>query len=304
MLVLMLVVALAWLAWAPPVAAQPKTPAARAFAKARQLFKERNYVEAIKEFDKAYRLRPHFFVQCSIARCHENLNDFIKAAEHYKRCLDEGAAKSPKVGRVRDSLEAVEKKIAWLTVRSPGGGGTIYVDGREAGRAPGKIPLNPGSHVVEVRREGATSASATVESSSGGAMTVTLSPKEIAPEVKPPVASEPRVITKTAEPPRRRGLHQAWFWTAAATTVVLATTFIVLGAQTVGLRSDYLDQPSKEGYDQAVERRALTNVFLGLAGAAAATTTVLFFFTDFGGKESESRGREAASFGLGLRGTF
>ena len=40
----------------------------------------------------------------------------------------------------------------------------------------------------------------------------------------------------------------------------------------IQLRSDYEDDPTKEGYDTFRDRRRLTNVFLGLAGAAAAGT--------------------------------
>jgi hypothetical protein len=273
-----------------------ESPAKQVFARAKQLFEERNYVDAIKAFEEAYRLKPHYFVQCSIARCHENINAFIKAAERYRRCLQEGAAETPVGDRVRRSLAKVESKIAWVTVRSPGEGGMIYVDGREVDRAPGKIPLDPGDHVVEVRREGARPARASLTLEIGGSKTVTLVPE--------PLPQEPVDRPERPRPaPRRKGLHPAWFWTSAALTAAFTATFVALGVQSYKLRSEYEDDPTEEGYNSFIERRRLTNVFVGLAAAAAASGTVLFFFTDFRGQESP-QGKASASWGVGLRGTF
>jgi hypothetical protein len=66
--------------------------------------------------------------------------------------------------------------------------------------------------------------------------------------------------------------------------------------------SDYEANPTKEGYDDFVSRRLVTNVFAGVTAAAAATGTVLFFYTDF----RRARGSEApaTALGLGLRGCF
>lgn len=289
------VILAALLAHAPLVGAD-KSPAAEAFARGTRLFEERSYVDAIAAFNEAYRLKPHFFVQCSIARCHENLNNFIEAAEHYRRCLKEGAGEAKVAERVRKSLQKVEAKIAWLTVESPGKGGTIHIDGRERGAAPGKVALDPGSHVVEVRREGATTANKTVELGVGEARTVELVPVDLPKREVPEREPEPAPVK------RRKGLHPAWFWSTAALTAALTTTFVVLGVQSYQLRADYEDDPTKEGYDRFRDRRRLTNIFVGLAGAAAAGGTVLFFFTDFRGKERPSD--RSAALGVGLQGSF
>jgi len=279
-----------------PLAGADTSPAAEAFARGTKLFEERSYVDAIAAFNEAYRLKPHFFVQCSIARCHENLNNFVEAAAHYRRCLKEGAGEAAVGERVRKSLRKVEAKIAWITVESPGKGGTIHVDGRARGAAPGKVALDPGSHVVEVRREGATAATETVELGIGEARTVELVPVDLPPRETP---ERPETAPGAG---RRKGLHPAWFWSTAALTAALTTTFIVLGVQSYQLRADYEDDPTRDGYDRFRDRRRLTNIFVGLAGAAAAGGTVLFFFTDFRGKERPSD--RSAALGVGLRGSF
>jgi len=93
----------------------------------------------------------------------------------------------------------------------------------------------------------------------------------------------------------------------------LTTTYIVTGVQALGLKSDYEDSPTRQGYTAAIDRRTLSNIFFGLAGAAAGTTTLLFFFTDFGRGRGDGGGGsgkgprggdDELSVGLGLRGTF
>jgi hypothetical protein len=283
-----------------PATARQKSPAAKAFTRGKQLLEERSYVDAIAAFEQAYRLKPHFFVQCSIARCYENMNRYVQAAERYRRCLSEGAARDKLGPRVQRSLSRVEAKIAWLNVRSPGGGGTIFVDGKAQGEAPGRIAVDPGSHAVEVRREGAKPASTSERVRAGETKTLTLVPETPRPEATAP-SSLP--VAAVDRPPGRGGLHPAWFWTTAALTAALTATFIVLGVQSFQLRADYEDDPTEQGYQTFRDRRRLTNIFIGLAGAAAAGGTALFFFTDFRGEQRDPTA-SVTLLGLGLRGTF
>lgn len=272
--------------------------AAEAFERGKELHETRNYVEAIEAFEVAYRLRPHHIVQCSIARCYENLNKPIEAAAHFKRCLADGAASTELGGQVRASLARMEARIVHVEVSSPGKGGMIHVDGRSRGEAPQNLRLNPGSHVIEVRREGAKAASATVKLLGGERRSVTLIPVDLqveAPASSPTGAEEPR------ERPRRR-LSQVWFWSAAGVTAALAITTTVLGIQTLRLKSDFEENPTEQGASDFWARRRLTNIMLGATLAAAATGTTLFFFTDFGG--GPEPGTRGASAGIGMRGIF
>jgi hypothetical protein len=270
--------------------------AAEAFERGKDLHEKRNYVEAIEAFEVAYRLRPHYIVQCSIARCYENLNKPIEAATHFKRCLADGAEGTDLGPQVSASLARMEARIVQVEVSSPGKGGTIHVDGRQQGETPQTLRLNPGSHVIEVRREGAKPASATIKLLGGERRSVTLIPVDLRVEAAPaPVARAER-----RDRPRRR-LSQVWFWSAAGVTAALAITTTVLGVQTLRLKSDYEDNPTEQGASDFWARRRLTNILLGATLAAAATGTTLFFFTDFGGGGDAMRG---ASAGIGLRGAF
>jgi hypothetical protein len=271
--------------------------AAAAFAQGKKLFESRDFIGAIARFEKAYRARPHHAVLCSIARCYENLNRAIKAVEHYRRCLAEGASATPMAIKIQNSLRENEARITWVEVRSPGRGGEIFVDGRAAGEVPAKLALDPGSHVLEVRRAGARPASATVDTLGGEQRTLTLAPEELREAMAAPAVSRPAEPQKTS----RRRVSRAWFWSAVGLTAVCAVGAIVTGALTLKQRSDYEATPTREGKDAFLERRLATNILWGVAGAAAATGTVLFFFTDFGGRAAPG---ERAALGVGVRGAF
>ena len=275
----------------------PADEAADAFGKGRKLFEEKRFVGAAAAFEEAYRLKPHYMVQCSIARCYENLNRFVTAARHYRRCLDEGAARSDKRQKIEAALKAVEAQITRVLVQARKDGGEVFVDGRKVGTTPAEVPVNPGNHVVEVRREGARPASETINVLGGEKLTLELEPEAVAARVEPP----PKPTKPPPPPPRRRRLSSIWFWAAVGVTAVLTVTVIGLGAQTLRDRSSYEESPTKDGLDAFKSRRTATNVVLGLTAAAAAGTTALFFYTDFGG--GGERRRETA-WGVGLRGSF
>jgi hypothetical protein len=91
--------------------ADSKAAARRQARVATRLFDESKYREAAAAFEKAYAIRPHYLVQCNIARCYERLGEPATAVGHYRRCLDEGGAGSPQAGEIREALAAVETKV-------------------------------------------------------------------------------------------------------------------------------------------------------------------------------------------------
>jgi hypothetical protein len=272
-----------------------------AFARGKQLFAAKDYLRAAAAFERAYQLSPHHAVQCSIALCYANLNRFVEAAEHYQRCLKEGADGTEKAELIRESLKKAEARIAWIEVVSPGVEGTVFVDGKSVGVAPRKVPLDSGSHVIEVRRPGARPASRAVTLFGGEQQTLTLVPEPF--ETAPPKTME-AVPPKPPPPPpprSRRRLSPAWFWTTVGVTVAMAAASAAFGGLAVKRRSDYESHPTADGYDSFVNARTISNVFFGLAVAAGGTGTVLFFYTDFSRRRSST---EPAVAGVGLRGSF
>jgi hypothetical protein len=278
----------------------------KAFARGKRLFKERDFLAALEAFEEAYRLKPHFLMQCNIARCLERLADFVRSARHYRQCLQEGASRTPAGAKIKATLAQVEGRITWVLVRSPGKGGTIYVDGKSVGAAPLRLALNPGDRSLEVRRRDATPASQTIASRGGETLTVDLSPvdRSTPPEVvtpRPDRREEDRPV-RVAPPTRRKGIHQAVFWTTVGITIGCVVAAAVTGAQALQLRDDYEANPTREGYNNAKDRRLMANIFWGATAAMAGVGTTVFFFTDFRRAKADDQGSTA--WGVGVRGTF
>jgi len=283
----------------PPAEGAPSTatPAKLAFGEGVRLFNEEDFVGATAAFERAYKLRPHYYVQCNIARSYEQRAEAIKAARHYRRCLDEGAKQSASAAEVRASLRRMERQIAWILVRSPRRAGELVVDGRRRGATPGRVAVNPGAHVVEVRWRGASSVSRSVSLRGGERRRLVLNPTgAVSSRVTPS-----SLVKRMKRPPRRRGISQWWFWSGVVVTAALTATAIAQSVETLRRAETYQESPDPHNYDRAKQTRLLANIFWGGAIAAAGTTTTLFFFTDFNTRQRE---RRVAVYGLGLRGSF
>ncbi len=277
--------------------------AARYFKSATESFKQRKFVQALALFRKAYGLRPHYLVQCSIARCHEIVGNVVEAARSYERCRDEGAARAGLASSIEASLAGVRAQITWLQVTSATPGATLSLDGKEVGPLPQKIAVNPGRHELEVRAPDAAPARESVQTMGGETLSLALSPAaraEASPRV--PVGAADRERAPRAEKPASRRLAPPWFWASVAATALMGITTAVLGGLTVRAQSAFNDDPSVEALDRFTQRRLLTNIFLGLTLASAAGTTTLYFLTDF--KAGQAKERRVATFGVGLQGAF
>jgi hypothetical protein len=268
--------------------------ASRAFAEGSKLFDQADYVGAIEAFTKAHALRPHFSVLCNIALSHERLGDMIRAGGVYKRCYAEGAEKTENAEAVRNSIQRVEGRVGWFQVSAPSPGGEVYLDGKPLGPAPRRVPLNPGQHVIEVRRPGAEPAREALIVRGGEQRSLELSPTTIA---------ESRPVERPKPGQGRRRLRPVWFFSTAGLAVALGVVATVLGVQTLGIKSDYEASPTRELYDRGRTRRLLTNLFWAGAAASAGSSAVLFFYTDFS-RLGRGRAERPEVVSFGLQGTF
>lgn len=269
--------------------------ASQAFAEASKLFDQADYVGAVEAFTRAYNLRPHFSVLCNIALSHERLGDMIRAASFYNRCYSEGAEKSENAEAVRNSIKRVEGRVGWFEVSAPSPGGEVYVDGKVVGSTPRRVPLNPGQHVIEVRRQGAEPARETVTVRGGEQRALELNPRQLA-ESRP-------VVGPDKPAPSRRRLHPAWFFATSGLAVAFGVVGTVFGVRTLATKSDYDAGPTRELYDRGRNQRLLTNLFFAGAAASAGSATVLFFFTDFG-RLRRGGPERSDSVSFGVQGTF
>ena len=312
------IVALAGLcALVVPAQANPRRQAAGAFRRGTRAFKAGDYKTAAAAYQQAYTFRPHFAVQCSIARCYQRLKQMVLAAKHYQRCLDEGGAKRGRsAAKIRKQLTLVRAFVGRYKVSSAVAGAGVFVDGRAAGVAPTVLELDQGEHQLELRKNGMRPGRLRVRVFGGEDREVTLSPVVLReddddrrPTPPPNVVTDPSVTggSSTGDAPVGGGVSKPWFWVAVAVTGALTAAAVGFGLRALSARSAYEDNPTRDGYFSAIDSRTVANIFWGTAIAAAAGTTVLLFLTDFtegSGSREVAAGNARFSLGVGIRGRF
>ncbi len=87
-----------------------KTEARALSDKGSALVERGDYAGALRAFNRAYALVPHYLTQCNIARCHELRGEHALAARHYRRCLDEGGRGTAAEAPARRGLATAERK--------------------------------------------------------------------------------------------------------------------------------------------------------------------------------------------------
>ncbi len=274
-------------------AAPPDAVVAVAVSKGEKLLRERNFTAAIAAFEQAYRLRPYYMFQCSIARCDEGMHRVVEAVDHYRRCLKEGGEKTKMAGQIKRALKHAEAQITWITVLSPGEGALLNSPASNKARRqlpfnPGsRLPLNPGSHQVSVQKPGTKPAKFTLRTLPGEPVAMALIPLVPGATLSLKQAKQAPSLLLPKPPPRLKPSHRRlspiWFWTTVALTTALLGASTALGIQTLQQRSEYEGNPTKAGYESFANLRLSTNILFTLMGVAAGSSTVLFFYSDFGG---------------------
>jgi len=131
-------------------------------------FRDREFRPAIHEFELAATLVPSADLWFNIARAHEELGDYADAIEFYQRYLrdrvDPPDADHVQATITRLRAEAEASRLAAdqrpttgiLRLRVSEPGAAIQVDHEAAGQSPMDVPmaLEPGSHPVELTRDG------------------------------------------------------------------------------------------------------------------------------------------------------
>src|SRR5262249_27345715 len=148
----------------------PALEAKRHFQAGVKLFQSGDFRGALGEFEASHRLRPVAEVQFNIALADAALGRDLDAIAAFQRFLD-GKASALPAARKAD----VERRITTLRARLGGlaltvdpEDSTVFVDGRELAVTPsGPLPLDPGIHVLQVRRPGFAAARHEIPIASG-----------------------------------------------------------------------------------------------------------------------------------------
>ncbi len=190
---------------------------------------------AHERFKASYELSPRILTLFNLAGAQRETNRFVESSESYRRFMRETSdGRYPELrSEATIALEQIEKQIAQLTIiiSNVQAGDAISIDDIEFPRtALGEpFPMNPGAHVVAVRRSGAPLASKSVTLAPGVAETVKLELAAGAPKVADlTVRNDPGSSVVSTRAPfddrsakRSSGgvLRSPWFWTGAVVVV-------------------------------------------------------------------------------------
>jgi tetratricopeptide (TPR) repeat protein len=96
---------------APVARAQP-TPAKIHYEAGAQHYARGRYVEAIREFEEAYRLSSAAALLYNISQAYERLGDLVRAREYLQRYLATDAVAAEERGPLEDKLRVFDERIA------------------------------------------------------------------------------------------------------------------------------------------------------------------------------------------------
>lgn len=262
---------------APEAAAEDpsRVAARRAYEKGVEYFRQKRFGDAVREFNKAYRLDPNPVLVFNMARAFEELKDYGPAIEFYRKYL----AMAPQAEDRRQVEETIrtleilrrrseaEARVP-LTVVSTPDGAQVLIDGRPAGVTPLKTEIAAGTHFLSIEKDGFARSSFEIEAK---------------PDA--PVRREVQLVPAAERGPGERP-DRTWAWVAVGAGGALIAGGAIAGAQALKKHEKIND--IIEGRAEADEaefdalrdegaRFALIADGLYVAGAASLVTGVVLF---------------------------
>jgi hypothetical protein len=288
----------------PSTRADDVAEAKASFRKGADLYRAKQYREAIGEFEAAYRLKPAGAIHYNVAQCRERLGEWPAAIRSYHDYLREAPEANDRAV-VRAAVKKLEERLAAtgaqpLLVYSDPPGAEVRIDGKVRGTAPFHLVLPPGSYDLELALAGHERVAQEIAMSARAAhvMDVQLRPAQptsssnaTATAAKPDLslgkaAGGTRSVTSTVpaspRPPKEK--RRIFTWIAAGTAVTAAAAGGYFGWSARQAESELQDQSREPdgtittGHaSDATSRARRANVMYAVAGTAAAAGATLFF---------------------------
>ncbi|MCA9575196.1 MAG: PEGA domain-containing protein [Polyangiales bacterium] len=144
------------------IEAPPPNPAleeARArIATGEELFERGNYNAALAEFERAGELLSdhplHYLVLYNIGKCYEQLFQYGRAMEFYRRYLDEGGAEEADASEVRAKIQVLQGLLGTIEITVNVEHFEVWIDGQRVGEDERRFMVPGGTHQIEVRSAG------------------------------------------------------------------------------------------------------------------------------------------------------
>jgi len=254
------------------------------------LYKQGRWLEAIEEFQTAYRNDSNSYLLFNIARCHEKLGANAQALTYYSLYLRETPNAFNKV-EVQAKIAAFEKSLAErklqvLMVFSEPAHAELRVNDRIQGTTPWNGEMTLGKYRLVLSLTGYEQAKREVELGAHSVVVdIKLKPIVIPITVVPAAAAIPANPVGAAHAetaPRKR----VWTWVAAgvgaASLVAAVTCGIVANNASNDLRNSRHSQADHASlYNVASTTQTAANVLYGVGAAGLVTGGVLYFAGTF-----------------------
>jgi hypothetical protein len=272
------------LALAEPAAPASEADLIRRGVAEREQGRDQAAVELFREAYERYR-SPRAQAQLGLA--YQALGRWGEADFHVGSALAQSS--DPWIGSNRKVLEqalgVIGQHVGTVEVMSNVPGTEILVDGRLVGQLPLRRPLRlaGGTSMVMARAEGyvpsqrpVTVVPGQLTRESFNLLPVSKAPEPVAATPPPPAYVE---APAAPPPPAPSFLENKWtFVGAAAATAVVGGLALWSGLDTLSARDRYVEEPTKERYDDGVKKETRTNILIGGTAALGAATLALGIF--------------------------
>jgi hypothetical protein len=146
-------------AWSQPAPSGNTTEAKHHFQEGIQSAQNGDLPRALKEFEAAYAVQPHFTVLYNIGQAHSALGHAVEAVAAFERYLAQGGeqVQAPRREEVRALITTNRQRVGLLRILTDSAArGRIWLDGSEVGEesVARPLPLTEGSHSLLYVEEG------------------------------------------------------------------------------------------------------------------------------------------------------
>jgi len=291
--------------------ATDKAAADALFNEGRKLLKKKNYEEACPKFAESYKLSERLGTLLNLATCHEEQGKTASAWAEFNEA--EAFAKREKDTKrqkyARKHADELEKRLARLSFTFPAGmdSATLRLDGTEvgAGARGTAIPIDPGTHQIEVSAPGKKTWSTTLDIADEAKTTPVAVPELEAEAVAEPETTEPTPEPKQEPKPaaKKESGSSTLGWVALGVGVVGVGVGSYFGLTTFSKKKEADDhcgdaigqsdanRCDQQGLDLRDEAKsAATLSTIGFAvGAIGVGAGIYFLATSGSGKEKSAR---------------
>ena len=276
-------------------AAADRALATDLFDQARALSAEGKHAEACPKFAESQRLDPSGGTLLNLANCHEVEGKTATAWSEFREALAvaERERQPERVTFAQEHIDALARRLSRLVIRVPSSLAGKVLEVRRDGTAipnlaiGSAMPIDPGSHHIEVRGDGYKPWSADVEIVDGALQDVEIGPLEAADSALPAVAPAPVDVAPIGPPASAPGTSTGRITAYAVggfglVAIGVGTVAGIL-AVTKTSQSESRCSPrcSEEGFDlhtSAVTAADVSTVSF-VTGAVALGVGVLLYFT-------------------------